>query len=150
MATNFGQLAFFSESKNQLSKRTDWSEKSVTVASSFVGGFFAAFFSLPFDLIKTRLQRGKGPGGQSYAGVLDCAVKIVKDEGPMRFYRGFGTYVSQAKGIEWARARYYISTFVPCRSPRPCSHTICPSLTCVSTSVYANRAAHSHHADRGG
>lgn len=94
MATNFGQLAFFSESKNQLSKRTNLSERSVTVASSVVGGFFAAFFSLPFDLIKTRLQRGRGPGGQSYTGVLDCAVKIVKDEGPLRFYRGFGTYVS--------------------------------------------------------
>lgn len=102
MATNFGQLAFFSESKNQLSKRTSMSERSVTVASSVVGGFFAAFFSLPFDLIKTRLQRGKGPGGQAYSGVFDCAVKIVKDEGPMRFYRGFGTYVSRSmrKGIE--------------------------------------------------
>jgi solute carrier family 25 oxoglutarate transporter 11 len=98
MATNFGQLAFFSESKNQLSKRTSLSSRNVTFASSAIGGFFAAFFSLPFDLIKTRLQRGNGPAGQSYTGVFDCAVKIVRDEGPMRFYRGFGTYVSTAKG----------------------------------------------------
>ncbi|KJX94989.1 mitochondrial 2-oxoglutarate/malate carrier protein [Zymoseptoria brevis] len=88
MATNFGQLAFFSESKNQLSQRTSLSERNVTIASSSVAGFFAAFFSLPFDFLKTRLQRG----GSTYAGVFDCAVKVAKQEGLLRFYRGFGTY----------------------------------------------------------
>jgi solute carrier family 25 oxoglutarate transporter 11 len=55
MATNFGQLAFFSETKNQLARRTSMSEMNITVASSFVAGFFASFFSLPFDFLKTRL-----------------------------------------------------------------------------------------------
>jgi len=88
MALNFGQLAFFSESKSYFQKHTSMSSLSITVAASGVGGFFASFFSLPFDFLKTRLQRG----GHAYTGVLDCAVKVARDEGPLRFYRGFGTY----------------------------------------------------------
>jgi solute carrier family 25 oxoglutarate transporter 11 len=55
MSTNFGQLAFFSESKNQLALRTSLSERNNTIISSGIAGFFAAFFSLPFDFLKTRL-----------------------------------------------------------------------------------------------
>ncbi|CAK4034886.1 mitochondrial 2-oxoglutarate malate carrier [Lecanosticta acicola] len=88
MATNFGQLAFFSESKAQLKRRTTLSDRNVTFAASTIGGFFAAFFSLPFDFLKTRLQRG----GHAYKGVFDCAAKVAKEEGLLRFYRGFGTY----------------------------------------------------------
>ncbi|EER41406.1 predicted protein [Histoplasma capsulatum H143] len=51
--------------------------------------------SLPFDFIKTRLQKQqKDPktGQLPYKGVLDCAKKVIRDEGWLRFYRGFGTY----------------------------------------------------------
>jgi solute carrier family 25 oxoglutarate transporter 11 len=94
MSTNFGQLAFFSESKSQLKKHTNWSFQTQTFAASTIAGFFAAFFSLPFDFLKTRLQRGSSgnSGGPVYKGMFDCAVKVLKDEGPLRFYRGFGTY----------------------------------------------------------
>lgn len=88
MATNFGQLAFFSESKAQLKKRTVVSEQNITYASSTIAGFFAAFFSLPFDFLKTRLQRG----GSAYNGMFDCAMQAAKKEGLLRFYRGFGVY----------------------------------------------------------
>lgn len=87
MATNFGQLAFFSQSKAQLAK-TGLSEQNRIFAASAIAGFFAAFFSLPFDFLKTRLQRGGG----MYKGVLDCATKVARDEGMLQFYRGFGTY----------------------------------------------------------
>jgi len=90
MATNFGQLAFFSESKARLAK-TRLSEQNRTFAASAIAGFFAAFFSLPFDFLKTRLQRGGG----SYSGMLDCAVKVARGEGVLRFYRGFGTYFAR-------------------------------------------------------
>ncbi|KAM3424570.1 hypothetical protein BST61_g6566 [Cercospora zeina] len=88
MATNFGQLAFFSESKHQLKQRTTMSDRNITVAASGIAGFFAAFFSLPFDFLKTRLQRG----GSQYTGMVDCAVQAYRKEGLLRFYRGFGTY----------------------------------------------------------
>ena len=56
MALNFGQLAFFSEAKQQL-KNTSLSSRTQTLTASAVAGFFASFLSLPFDFMKTRLQK---------------------------------------------------------------------------------------------
>ncbi|KAI4730438.1 hypothetical protein E4T49_01796 [Aureobasidium sp. EXF-10728] len=93
MALNFGQLAFFSEAKNQL-KDTSLSPRTQTLAASAAAGFFASFFSLPFDFVKTRLQKQtKGPNGEvQYKGMFDCFKKVAAEEGPLRFYRGFSTY----------------------------------------------------------
>lgn len=93
MALNFGQLAFFSEAKSQL-KDTTLSPRSQTLAASAVAGFFASFFSLPFDFVKTRLQKQTkaADGSKPYKGMMDCFGKVAKDEGLLRFYRGFGTY----------------------------------------------------------
>jgi solute carrier family 25 oxoglutarate transporter 11 len=94
MALNFGQLAFFSEAKAQLKRRTDWSVNTQTLSASAIAGFFASFFSLPFDFVKTRLQKQqKGPDGKlPYSGMVDSFTKVTKQEGILRFYRGFGTY----------------------------------------------------------
>lgn len=93
MALNFGQLAFFSEAKNQL-KETSLGPRTQTLTASAIAGFFASFFSLPFDFVKTRLQKQtRGPDGtMPYKGMLDCFAKVTKEEGLLRFYRGFGTY----------------------------------------------------------
>lgn len=93
MALNFGQLAFFSEAKNQL-KGTSLSSRTQTLTASAIAGFFASFFSLPFDFVKTRLQKQtRAPDGSlPYKGMIDCFSKVAKDEGLLRFYRGFGTY----------------------------------------------------------
>jgi solute carrier family 25 oxoglutarate transporter 11 len=56
MALNFGQLAFFSEAKQQL-KDTSLTPKAHTLTTSAVAGLFASFFNLPFDFVKTRLQK---------------------------------------------------------------------------------------------
>ena len=94
MSLNFGQLAFFSEAKSQLKTHTQWHERTQTFVASAFGGFFASFFSLPFDFVKTRLQKQqKGPDGKlPYSGMADCFRKVAKEEGILRFYRGFGTY----------------------------------------------------------
>lgn len=94
MALNFGQLAFFSEAKVQLKEKTTWSPRMQTLTASAVAGFFASFFSLPFDFVKTRLQKQlKGPDGKvPYKGMMDCFSKVARQEGLLRFYRGFGTY----------------------------------------------------------
>jgi len=93
MALNFGQLAFYSEAKARL-KDTTLPQAAQNLGASLFAGFFASFFSLPFDFLKTRLQKQtKGPDGKlPYKGMFDCATKVVKDEGLLRFYRGFGTY----------------------------------------------------------
>ncbi|OQV09044.1 hypothetical protein CLAIMM_13226 [Cladophialophora immunda] len=94
MCTNFGQLAFFSETKSQLGKISRIPEQGRVVAASTVAGFFAAFFSMPLDFVKTRLQQqstnARGP--PAYAGVSDCFLRVFREEGLLRFYRGFGTY----------------------------------------------------------
>lgn len=95
MALNFGQLTFFAESKAQLKTRyPELSESTTRFGASAIAGFFASFFSLPFDFVKTRLQKqSKGPDGKyPYSGFIDCAKKVVQNEGWLRFYRGFGTY----------------------------------------------------------
>lgn len=93
MALNFGQLAFFSEAKQQL-KDTSLSPRAQTLTASAVAGFFASFFSLPFDFVKTRLQKQtRGADGTlPYKGMVDCFKKVAKEEGMLRFYRGFSTY----------------------------------------------------------
>jgi len=97
MALNFGQLAFFSEAKTQLAEKTDWNPRLQTLTASGIAGFFASFFSLPFDFVKTRLQKqSKGPDGKyPYNGMAHCFGKVAKDEGMLRFYRGFWTYYSE-------------------------------------------------------
>ena len=94
MALNFGQLAFFSEAKTQLKARTQLGMKTQTLTASAIAGFFASFFSLPFDFVKTRLQKqGRTKEGSlPYKSMADCFRKVAKDEGLLRFYRGFGTY----------------------------------------------------------
>lgn len=94
MALNFGQLAFFSEAKTQLKAKTQMSMQTQTLTASAIAGFFASFFSLPFDFVKTRLQKQqKGKDGKTpYSGMADCFRKVAKEEGLLRFYRGFGTY----------------------------------------------------------
>ncbi|KAL4873007.1 hypothetical protein BDV12DRAFT_161151 [Aspergillus spectabilis] len=95
MALNLGQLAFFAESKAQLKTRTTLSSQNQTFAASAIAGFFASFLSLPFDFVKTRLQkqqRDPTTGRLPYKGMFDCARKVVQEEGWLRFYRGFGTY----------------------------------------------------------
>lgn len=93
MALNFGQLAFFSEAKSQL-KDTSLGPRTQTLTASAVAGFFASFFSLPFDFVKTRLQKQQkaADGTMPYKGMLDCFKKVAAEEGPLRFYRGFSTY----------------------------------------------------------
>ncbi|KIW04287.1 hypothetical protein, variant [Verruconis gallopava] len=93
MALNFGQLAFFSEAKQRLAG-SKLSGQAQTLTASAIAGFFASFFSLPFDFVKTRLQKQtKRPDGTlPYKGMMDCFAKVARDEGLLRFYRGFSTY----------------------------------------------------------
>lgn len=97
MALNFGQLAFFSEAKSQLKEleKQGWHSMGVrtqTLAASAAAGFFASFFSLPFDFVKTRMQQhGKTAGGKKI-GMAGMFAKVAREEGVFRFYRGFTTY----------------------------------------------------------
>ena len=56
--------------------------------SSVVAGVCMAIATAPFDLARTRLMNQ--PTDQKlYNGMVDCFVKIVRNEGPLALYKGF-------------------------------------------------------------
>lgn len=57
MSLNLGMLATYDESKERLSKYLGKSPNAVWVLSSFISGGIAAAMSLPFDNVKTKLQK---------------------------------------------------------------------------------------------
>jgi len=67
----------------------------VEAPSALTAGFFAAACSLPMDMVKTRMQkmRPDAQGNVPYSGNMDCAMKILKNEGALGFYKGFGTFL---------------------------------------------------------
>ncbi len=60
-----------------------------------IAGFFASACSLPFDYVKTQMQKMKpGPDGKMpYSSAGDCALKTLQQGGPLKFYTGFSTYI---------------------------------------------------------
>ena len=48
----------------------------------------AAYSVTPADVIKTRLQVQARQGQQTYDGIKDAFVKILREEGPTAFYKG--------------------------------------------------------------
>jgi solute carrier family 25 oxoglutarate transporter 11 len=94
MALNFGMLAFNASSKDLL-KGYGVTGAPLTFGASAIAGFFASFFSLPFDFVKTQMQKQKPDpvtGELQYKSALDCAMKTMAEGGPLRFYAGFPTF----------------------------------------------------------
>ncbi|KAI3798279.1 hypothetical protein L1987_33550 [Smallanthus sonchifolius] len=69
-------------------------EAATILGASTVSGFFAAACSLPFDYVKTQIQKMQpnAEGKYPYTGSLDCAMKTLKSGGPFKFYTGFPVY----------------------------------------------------------
>merc|ERR1711998_765882 len=94
MALNFGMLAFNASSKDKLKDMGVAGAPQVFGASA-IAGFFASFFSLPFDFVKTQMQKQKPDpktGELQFKSALDCAAKTMAEGGPLRFYAGFPTF----------------------------------------------------------
>merc|ERR1719151_500224 len=94
MALNFGMLAFNASAKDNLAAMGVTGQAQVFGASA-IAGFFASFFSLPFDFVKTQVQKMKPDpvtGEMPFKGPIDCAMKIMAEGGPLRFYAGFPTF----------------------------------------------------------
>lgn len=55
-----------------------------------IAGAFGAFMVYPIDLVKTRMQnqRSQRVGEKLYQNSMDCARKVIKNEGPMGLYSG--------------------------------------------------------------
>ena len=68
--------------------------QAVVLGGATIAGFFAAACSLPFDFVKTRIQKMEPlpDGTMPYKGPVDCAMKTFSQEGFLKFYTGFPTY----------------------------------------------------------
>ncbi|ERN20407.1 hypothetical protein AMTRI_Chr03g140520 [Amborella trichopoda] len=94
MALNMGMLASYDQSVEFFKDSLGFSEASTVIGASAVSGFFAAACSLPFDYVKTQIQKMQpdATGKYPYTGSLDCAMKTLKAGGPFKFYTGFPVY----------------------------------------------------------
>ena len=94
MAMNAGMMACYDQAKEFIATYVTHDpdpnkpQMNTRIGSSAIAGFTAAAFSLPFDLIKSRLQNDP----LSYKGVADAGLKILKNEGPLAFWTGFGAF----------------------------------------------------------
>jgi len=100
MSMNVGMLACYDQAKEVVAKilgdpMTDGPSLPTQLGSSCVAGFTAALFSLPFDVVKSRLMAQKPDfetGKMPYNGVIDCSLKMFQIEGIPGFFRGFSAY----------------------------------------------------------
>jgi solute carrier family 25 oxoglutarate transporter 11 len=96
MSLNLGMLVSYDESKERLEK---WLGKertnSIWFLSSVISGTLASIMSLPFDNVKTKMQKMvKGPDGtMPYSSLLDCAYKTARNESILGFWAGLPTYI---------------------------------------------------------
>merc|ERR1712228_1154853 len=94
MALNFGMLAFNAQAKELLQGAGAPAGIQVFGASA-IAGFAASAFSLPFDFVKTQIQKMKPDpvtGEMPFKGPIDCAMKQVQKGGIFRLWAGFPTY----------------------------------------------------------
>lgn len=94
MALNMGMLASYEQSQEFFKNSVGLGETTTVVGASSVSGFFAAACSLPFDYVKTQIQKMQpdAEGKYPYTGSLDCVRKTLKNSGPLKFYTGFPVY----------------------------------------------------------
>lgn len=59
-----------------------------TLLAGTIAGAVAASSTTPIDVVKTRLQVAARKGQDTYANILDCFIKIAKNEGWKAFFKG--------------------------------------------------------------
>ncbi|CAO2822090.1 unnamed protein product [Amaranthus hypochondriacus] len=94
MALNMGMLASYDQSVEFFRDTCGLGEGATVVGASAVSGFFASACSLPFDYVKTQIQKMQpdAAGKYPYTGSMDCAMQTLKAGGPLKFYTGFPVY----------------------------------------------------------
>mmetsp|Transcript_15209 Transcript_15209/g.40092 ORF Transcript_15209/g.40092 Transcript_15209/m.40092 type:complete len:152 (-) Transcript_15209:186-641(-) len=102
MSISVGQLSCYDQAKSVTMKwfgDTDPNHVSMPtqMASACIAGFAASVLSLPIDLIKCRLQdmTPLPDGTMPYRGLADCASKVLRKEGVLAFWTGFGPYFAR-------------------------------------------------------
>lgn len=98
MVLNVGMLAPYDYTKGLLKKYLGFqNERRTNMAASAVSGFMASFVSLPFDYMKTKMQKMKPlpDGTMPYKGQIDAFTKTIKSEGILGLWRGFPVFYAR-------------------------------------------------------
>ena len=87
---NATKMGVYDSSKGYVTELTGWSRKDIRTSfcSSFIAGFFMTCTVSPFDIMRTRLMN-QPADAKIYNGFFDCFAKILKNEGPFAFWKGF-------------------------------------------------------------
>lgn len=93
---NISMLVSYDECKERVSKKLgpEASPFKIQAASAMVAAVFTAVFSLPFDNVKTKMQKQKALpcGTMPYSNVADCFRKSIAKEGVTGLWAGLPTY----------------------------------------------------------
>ncbi|XP_060068571.1 solute carrier family 25 member 35-like [Ylistrum balloti] len=89
------QLTTFSKVKEAIARKQVFAEGSafVSLSASTISGVVVTCFMTPFDVVSTRIyNQGLDSQGKGllYNGVVDCYLKIFREEGLWGFYKGWG------------------------------------------------------------
>ena len=57
-----------------------------------IAGWTQVFVMQPFEIIKVRLVN-QSLLNPEYFGIVDCFRRILKEEGPRAFYKGFSSFI---------------------------------------------------------
>lgn len=95
MVLNLAQLASYAQFKESF-KRSLSLEEGILLhfCASMCSGLLSTVASMPVDIVKTRVQNmSPNPDGtMPYKGALDCAGKIIRNEGFFSLWKGFLPY----------------------------------------------------------
>ena len=96
MSLNLGMLVSYDSSKEWLEVKLGKERTNTAwVLSSIISGAIASTMSLPFDNVKTKMQKmTKLPDGtMPYKSLVDCAIKTATNESFFGLWTGLPTYI---------------------------------------------------------
>jgi solute carrier family 25 (mitochondrial uncoupling protein), member 8/9 len=86
VCVNVGEMASYDQFKQLFLTYTNIPDRMpLHFICGFLAGFVATVIGSPADVVKTRLMSSP----DSYSGVLNCFSRMVAEEGPTAFYKGF-------------------------------------------------------------
>ena len=96
ISLNVAMMVSYETAKERIVERTGRkpTEMYVQGMASMMSAFCTAFFSLPFDNIKTKMQKQKpnAAGELAYKSMPDCIAKSIAKEGLTGLWAGLPTY----------------------------------------------------------
>lgn len=95
VSINVSMLTTYDEIKEWFNKRSDVKDtQAIRLKASAVAGFVLSLVSLPFDNIKTKMQKmtKDANGNYPYKGVVDCFRKSIQREGISGLWVGYPTF----------------------------------------------------------